>query len=259
MTRTPKQPVWYMATPADGIIERSRGLSPVSLADAVGQAIDHPTPCANRWFDETPHSYFRMVKRVGEVLEDTRIRPVWPVRLWVVEPLGETGNWGQRYYPYRLLSHRIRVVEETDARQALGARGRDVLDAIDHQLPRLAPRWAADWDADPEAMGRRRETWRLSGGPDTTSGMKAESLADDAARARRESAAQWWIRRLSGDAADRALAGKGAVGGVAAAHYASARAAGLALAVQHQDRFDAYVLGALRGLGLDTPAPALAV
>nr|WSW49833.1 hypothetical protein OG296_43235 [Streptomyces sp. NBC_01001] len=258
MTRTPKQPVWYMATPADGIIERSRGLSQVSLADAVGQVIDHPTPCRTKWYDETPHSYFRMVKRVGEVLEDTAIRPAaWPVRLWIVEPLGETGNWGQRYYPYRLLSHRIRVVEETDAWQALGTRGCDVLDAIDHQLPQLAPRWAADWDADPVTMGRRRETWRLSGDGDTTSGMKAESLADDAARARRESAAQWWIRRLAADAADRALAGRGA--SAAAAHYASARAAGLALAVQHQDRFDAYVLGALRGVGLDSPASALAV
>ncbi|MFG2716413.1 hypothetical protein ACGFX2_38720 [Streptomyces goshikiensis] len=257
MTRTPTQPVWYMATPADGIIERSRGLSPVSFADAVGDVIDHPTPCTNRWFDETPHSYFGMVKRVGEVLEDTNIRPVWPVRLWIVEPLGETGNWGQRYYPYRLLSHRIRVVEETDAWQALGARGRDVLDTIHDQLPHLAPRWAADWDAEPETMGKRRETWRLCGGPDTTSGMKAESLADDAARARRESAAQWWIRRLAADAAERALTGTGA--SAAAAHYASARAAGLALAVQHQARFDAYVLGALRGVGLDSPAPAVAV
>ncbi|WP_407842072.1 hypothetical protein ACE1OC_42735 (plasmid) [Streptomyces sp. DSM 116496] len=189
MTRTPKQPVWYMATPADGIIERSRRLSPVSLADAVGQVIDHPTPGRRKWFDETPHSYFRMVKSVGEVLEDTGILPTgWPVRLWVVEPLGETGNWGQRHYPYRLLSHQIRVVEETDAWQALGTRGREVLDVIAHQVPALALHWAADWDADPKEVGERRETWRLRGGPDTTSGMKAESLADDAARARRESA-----------------------------------------------------------------------
>ncbi|KIF05684.1 hypothetical protein PL81_11865 [Streptomyces sp. RSD-27] len=246
-----------MATAADGIIERSRGLSPVSLADAVGDVIDHPTPCTNRWFDETPHSYFRMVKRVGEALEDTNIRPVWPVRLWIVEPLGETGNWGRRYYPYRLLSHRIRVLEETDAHQALGSRGRDVLDAIDHQLPHLAPHWTANWDAAPEQMARRRETWRLSGSPETTSGMKAESLADDAARAHRESAAQWWIRRLAHDATDRALAGTGA--STAATHYASDRAAGLAQAVQHQDRFDTYVLDALRGVGLDSPAPALAI
>ncbi|MFJ8017423.1 hypothetical protein [Streptomyces sp. NPDC096339] len=251
MTRTPKQPVWYMATTADGIIERSRRLSPVSLADAVGQVIDHPTPCRTKWYDETPHSYFRMVKRVGEVLEDTNIRPAaWPVRLWIVEPLGETGNWGQCYYPYRLLSHQIRVVEETDAWQALGIRGREVLDVIHHQLPQLAPRWAADWDTDPQRMCERREDWHLWGWH-ATSGMKAEVLANDTARARRESAAHWWIRGLAADAAEHTLTDTGA--SPAAIHYARGRAANLANAAQHQARFDSYVLDALRGVGLDSP------
>ncbi|MGW7692944.1 hypothetical protein ACWGMA_29465 [Streptomyces asiaticus] len=41
-----------------------------------------------------------MVKRVGEALEDTGIWSVtWPVRLWIVEPVGDTANRGQRYYP----------------------------------------------------------------------------------------------------------------------------------------------------------------
>lgn len=253
VSRTPKPTTWYMATPADGIIPASRkALTPISLADAVGQVIDHPTPCRTKWFDETPFSYFRMVKRVGEALEDTGIRPMtWPVRLWIVEPLGDTGNWGQRYYPYRLLAHQVRVVEETEAWQALGTCGREVLDVIEHQIPQLAPHWAADWDADPKGMRERHEAWRLCGGPHTTSGMKAESLVADTARARRESAAQRWVERLAADAADRALAGTDA--SPAAAHYTRSRAANLATAVQHQARFDAYVLDTLRGADLDTP------
>ncbi|MFZ3492308.1 hypothetical protein ACODT5_03540 [Streptomyces sp. 5.8] len=256
MTRTPKHPIWYMATPADGIIERSRRLSPVSLADSVGDVIEHPTPCRTQWYDETRFSYFPMVKRVGEALEGTEIWPVtWPVRLWIVEPLGETGNWSGRYFPYRLLSHQIRVLGETDAWQALGTRGQEVLDVVARQIPQLAPQWAADWDADPRQMTERRENWRLAGAPNTTSGMKAEILAHDTARARRESTAQHWNRRLAANAADRALAGTGTSAG--AAQYARSRAAGLAMATQHEARFDAYVLDALRGVSLDSPTPAL--
>ncbi|WP_395100690.1 hypothetical protein [Streptomyces noursei] len=131
-----KPATWYIATPADGIIEISRQAgTPVNLAASVGQVIDHPNPCANLWFDETRFSYFRMVKRVGEALEDTSIWPVtWPIRLWIVEPLGETGNWSQRHYPYRLLAHQIRVLEETDAHLALGAGGRDVCPGPTHPV-----------------------------------------------------------------------------------------------------------------------------
>lgn len=80
-----RKPVtWCMAAPADGTIELSRQPgTPVSLADHVGQIVDHPKPSAVKWFDESHFSYFRMVKRVGEALQDTGIRPVtWPVRLW---------------------------------------------------------------------------------------------------------------------------------------------------------------------------------
>ncbi|MFE2384405.1 hypothetical protein [Streptomyces misionensis] len=249
-----RKPVtWYMATPADGTIELSRQTgTPVNLAEAVGEVIDHPTPCRNKWFDEGDFSYFRMVKRVGEVLEDTGIWPVtWPVRLWIVEPLGETGNWGQRHYPYRLLSHRIRVLEETDAHRALGAAGRDVLDVVQQQIPEQAVRWAADWDADPEGMRQRQWNWAQCGGRACGSGRWAESVALTTSHARRESAAQTWIEHLARRAVDQALAGTDA--SMYAYSYAYGRATGHAVAAQHQARFDAYVLDVLRGVGLDSP------
>ncbi|WEH43967.1 hypothetical protein [Streptomyces sp. AM 2-1-1] len=252
MARTPV--TWYMATPADGIIELSRQAgTPVSLADHVGQVIDHPRPCTEKWFDESRFSYFRMVKRVGEVLEDTGIWPVaWPVRLWVVEPLGETGNWSQHHYSYRLLAHRIRVVEETDAWRALGAGGREVLDVIHREIPERAARWAADWDTDPEHMSDRWRTWSRCSSRNTASGSWAQSVAGAASRARRECAAQWWSEHLAGQAVDRALAAAGV--SPDAASYARERAADLAAAAQHQARLDAYVLDALRGVRLDSVA-----
>ncbi|MFF7365420.1 hypothetical protein [Streptomyces sp. NPDC008125] len=252
MARTPV--TWYMATPADGIIELSRQAgTPVSLADRVGQVIDHPKPCALKWFDESGFSYFRMVKRVGEVLEDTSIWPVtWPVRLWVVEPLGETGNWSQHHYPYRLLAHRIRVVEETDPWPALGVRGREVLDVIQQQIPQRATEWAADWDADPDGMRERRRTWHRSGTRDICSGERARSTATAISRARRESAAQQWAENLAGDTAEHAL--DGADISRDAFYYACARAADLATATQHEARLDPYVLDALRGVRLDSVA-----
>ncbi|MGW2841830.1 hypothetical protein ACWCWD_29095 [Streptomyces sp. NPDC001493] len=257
MTRTPKDVSWYMATPADGIIERSRQAgTPVSLADHVGQVIDHPRP-GRPWFDESEFSYFRMVKRVGEALEDTGIRSaVWPVRLWIVEPVGDTGNWSPHHYPYRLLAHQIRVVEETDAWPALGVRGREVLDVVQQQIPQRAIEWAASWDADPEGMRERRRTWHLCGSRSTGSGVRAQSTAIAISRARRESAAQQWAEHLAQDTAEHALEGTGASRD--AVYYACARAAGLATAAQHEARLDAYVLDALRGTGLDSPAPVVA-
>jgi hypothetical protein len=257
MART-KPVTWYMATPADGIIEHSRRAgTPVSLADAVGQVVDHPTPCRTKWFDETHFSYFRMVKRVGEALEDTGIWPVtWPVRLWIVEPVGDTGNWSQHHYPYRLLAHQIRVVEETDAWQALGAGGREVLDVIEHEIPDRAPGWAADWDADPEGMRERRWNWHLCGGRNSGSGLWAQSMVHATARARREYAAQWWNQRLAGETAEGVLADSGA--SPQAVTYAWDRASDLVTAAQHQTRFDAYVLDTLRAAELDTPAPVAA-
>ncbi len=254
--RMARKPVtWYIATPADGIIEMSREAgTPVDLSVSVGKVIDHPNPCRNKWDDETRFSYFRMVKRVGEALEDTAIWPVtWPVRLWIVEPLGETGNWSQRYYPYRLLSHRIRVLEETDAHRALGPCGRDVLNVVQQEIPERAARWAADWDADPEGMRDRKWDWEQCGGPTCGSGRWAGSLAMAVSRNRRESAAQTWIEHLARNAVDQALADTDA--SMMARCYAHSRATGCAVAAQHQARFEPYVLDALRGVGLDSPAP----
>ncbi|MFI1177867.1 hypothetical protein [Streptomyces melanogenes] len=251
-----RKPVtWYIATPADGIIELScQAGTPVDLADHIGQVVDHPNPCTRKWFDESTFSYFRMVKRVGEALEDTGIWPVtWPLRLWIVEPVGDTGNWSPQHYPYRLLAHQIRVVEETDAWQALGAGGREVLDVIEHEIPERAPRWAAAWDADPEGMRERRWQWHLCGGRNSGSGMWAESVAWATARARREYAAQLWNQRLAGETAERVLAASGA--SAQAVTYALSRAADLATAAQHHTRFGAYVLDTLRAAELDIPAP----
>ncbi|QIB49513.1 hypothetical protein [Streptomyces aureoverticillatus] len=250
----PRKPVtWYIATPADGTIEMSRQAgTPVNLAANVGQVIDHPNPCRNKWFDESDFSYFRMVKRVGEALEDTAIWPVtWPIRLWIVEPLGETGNWSQRHYPYRLLTHQIRVLEETDAHRALGPASRDVLNVVQQEIPERTVRWAADWDADPEGMRERKWNWEQCGGRTCGSGRWAESVALATSHARRESAAQLWIEHLARDTVDQVLADTDASQG--ARLYARGRAADLAVAAQHHTRFDAYVLDALRAAELDTP------
>ncbi|MFD4577636.1 hypothetical protein ACFWNK_35330 [Streptomyces sp. NPDC058417] len=253
-----KPVTWYIVTPADGIIELSRHVgTPVNLAASVGEVVDHPQPCTNLWSDESPFSYFRMVKRVGEALEDTGIWPItWPVRLWIVEPLGETGNWGQRHYPYRLLSHRIRVLEETDAHRALGAAGRNVLDVVQQQIPEQAIRWAADWDADPEGMRQREWNWAQCGGRACGSGRWAESVVAATSHARRESAAQTWIEHLARRTVDQVLADTDA--SMYAYSYAYGRATGHAVAAQHHNRFEPYVLDALRGVGLDSPASVAA-
>ncbi|MEU0163546.1 hypothetical protein ABZ154_33370 [Streptomyces sp. NPDC006261] len=258
MARKPKPVTWYIATPADGIIERSRKTgTPVNLADNVGQVIDHPSPCANLWFDESEFSYFRMDKRVGEVLEDTGIWPaVWPIRLWTVQPLGETGNWSHHHYPYRLLSHQIRVLEETDPLPALGANGREVLDVIRRQIPDRAARWAADWDTDPQGMEERRRNWRLCGTRDIGRGEWAQAVADLTSYSHRESAAQRWAEHLATNTVDRLLA----AGGFSqdAVDYARSRAADLIVATQHQARLDTYVLDALRGVRLDSAPSTVA-
>lgn len=97
-----------------------------------------------------------MYTRPGEILE--RLESGWPVRLFVVEPHGEIGNWGADFAPYWLMSHRIRVVEETDAWRAFGHRGAQVL-AVIAQLPDLARLWAAQWATDPEGTRRTYATW----------------------------------------------------------------------------------------------------
>lgn len=166
MART-RPVVHYIATRPDGTVpptdiylaryHRAQGetISTVNLADQLGQVVDHPTP-GRKWYTDKPFGYFHMYTRPGEILE--RIEDGWPIRLIVVEPLGETGNWGGHYHPYWLMSQQIRVVEETEAWRAFGHRGAQVL-AVLAQLPDLARQWATEWAADPEATRRTYTAW----------------------------------------------------------------------------------------------------
>lgn len=77
-------------------------------------------------------------------------------------------------------------------------------------------------------------------------------LAMSTSHARRESAAQTWIDHLARNTVDQALADTDA--STTAYCYAYGRATGCAVAAQHQARFEPYVLDALRGVGLDSPA-----
>lgn len=138
--------------------------------------------------------------------------------------------------------------------RAPGTGSPEVLDVIQHQLPERAARWATAWDADSAAIRQRSWDWEQCGGRTCGSGRWAKSVAYATSYARRESAAQRWIEYLAGNTVDRVLADTDTSQAVRL--YAHSRAASLAVAAQHQARFDAYVLNALRGTGLDTPAPA---
>ncbi|MEU6621915.1 hypothetical protein ABZ926_14220 [Streptomyces litmocidini] len=247
--RTPR--VYYMATLPDGTVPRSTDAgTPVTLADHIGQVIDHPNPCKNKWYDESPFSYFRTYHRLGEVLTDFW---QWPARVFVVEPLGETGNWAPRYYRCRLLVHQIRVVEEIDAWQALGPNGREVDRLLTQDLADHASRWARDYDADPKDMERRIKFWRLTGAPECNSGMNAEMWVGPFARDAHCEAAATTVRRLAIDTAlDRTRAENASPG---AQHYAARRAENLTHAVLLGERMGEYHLRPLRGTDLD-PAPA---
>ncbi|MFI9080947.1 hypothetical protein ACIGW8_31515 [Streptomyces sioyaensis] len=167
MARSTRPVVHYIATRPDGTVPptcehlaryysaQGETIPTVNLAKHTGETIDHPCP-GQKWYTDKPFSYFHMYTRPGEILE--RIEEGWPVRLFVVEPRGETGNWGGHYYPYWLMSHQLHVVEETDAWRAFGHRGQQVLHLID-QLPDLARQWAEAWAADPDGSRQRFDIW----------------------------------------------------------------------------------------------------
>lgn len=248
--RAGREPVYYMATGQDGIIPASELAGvPVSLADAVGQTLEHPTPCENLWFTETRFSYFEAVKAPGEALDG--LSWLWPIRLWIVEPMGITGNWGGRYYNYRLLSHRLRVIKEVDAALALGPRGRQVLDLLP-RIPDLAQEWAAAFDADPDAMRERERHWELCGSDTSLRSRMAGAIATSAARRRRRTAALTKIGKMAGDLAHDAVPHTSS----SAQSYAWRRGANLATATLLEDALDPGALAALRGEDLDRQ-PAL--
>ncbi|MFC1436018.1 hypothetical protein ACEZDB_35835 [Streptacidiphilus sp. N1-3] len=153
--------VHYMATRPDGTVppyyEGAVGESvpTVNLADLIGQDVDHPDP-GQKWYTDKPFSYFLMYSKTGEVLENSSLQ--WPVRMFIVESRGETGNWGGRHYPYWQMSHQLHVVGETDAWLAFGPRGRQVVDTL-AQLPDLTGQWSTQWDADPERARQAHTQW----------------------------------------------------------------------------------------------------
>ncbi|MGW2331653.1 hypothetical protein ACWC5C_38715 [Streptomyces sp. NPDC001700] len=265
MTRSARPVVHYMATRPDGTVPptsphlagyysaRGESISTVNLADHIGETVDHPSP-GKKWYTDKPFSYFHMYTRPGEILE--RIESGWPVRLFVVEPLGETGNWGDDFAPYWLMSHQIRVVSETEAWRAFGHRGAQVLAAI-AQLPDLARQWAEEWAADPEGTRRTYKAWEER--VDDT-----RALTDWAywrARYSRRSAGLQAANQLAGDAAAQAATCAGAAPHAVALIRLRARCLVAGQLMHDRIRSGEYeqsIRSLLLGAGLDTAAPTAA-
>ncbi|MDX2630295.1 hypothetical protein PV381_27775 [Streptomyces scabiei] len=258
-----KAPIHYMVTMPDGTVPPTAGPSSqyatVNLAEHVGQVVDHPSP-GKKWYDVSAFSYFRTYTQrgIGEVLERRGEWPVeWPVRLWIVELLGETGNWGGRHYPYWVLCHQLKVVEETEIWRAFGHRGQQVWDLIDRQLPDLARQWADEWQSDPDGTHSRYDAWneRLS---DTHA--LCCWVRNKADGSRRE-AAKEVAQGLAVAAAEKAAVAVGAAEDAVAA--ISRRASCLTAGQLLHDRicrgaYQKSIRALLLGSGLDTKVPALA-
>ncbi|MGI5532526.1 hypothetical protein ACQEVX_35695 [Streptomyces syringium] len=263
MARSARPVVHYMATRPDGTVPPTcehlaryysnlgETIPTVNLAHHVGETIDHPSP-GKRWYTDNPFSYFHMYTRPGEILE--RIEERWPVRLWIVEPLGETGNWGNDFAPYWLMSHQIRVVRETEAWRAFGHRGRQVL-AVLAQLPDLARQWAEEWAADPEGARRTYKAWEER--VDETRALT--NWAYWRARYSRRSAGLATANQLAGNAAAQAATAAGADPYAVARIQLRARclvAGQLMLDRIRTGEYEQSVRALLLGAGLDTtPAP----
>ncbi|MCT2546264.1 hypothetical protein [Streptomyces atratus] len=254
--------VHYIATRPDGTVPptniyraqyaRANGkpVTTINLADRIGQVVDHPSP-GQKWYTDRPFGYFHMYTRPGEILE--RIEDGWPIRLWIVEPLGETGNWGGDLSPYWLMSHQIRVVEETDAWKAFGHRGAQVLAAL-AQLPDLARQWATEWAADPEAARCTYTAWETR--VDRTRALTSWAFCR-AQYSRREAALQA-ANQLAGDAAAQAATAAGADPHAVALIQLRARCLVAGQLMHDRIRTGEYeqsIRGLLLGAGLDTPAP----
>jgi hypothetical protein len=262
MARSARPVVHYMATRPDGTVPptcehlaryysaQGETIPTVNLADHIGKVVDHPSP-GKKWYTDKPFSYFHMYTKPGEILE--RLEDGWPVRLFVVEPLGETGNWGDDFAPYWLMSHQIRVVEETEAWRAFGHRGEQVL-AVLAQMPDLARQWAKEWAADPEGTRRTYAKWEER--VDDTRALT--DWAHYRAKYSRRTAGLHTANQLAGDAAAQAATD------ASAEPYAVARirlrARCLVAGQLMYDRirsgeYEQSVRALLLGAGLDTPAP----
>ncbi|MGW1007711.1 hypothetical protein [Streptomyces sp. NPDC002520] len=262
MARSNRPVVHYMATRPDGTVPptcehlaryysaQGETIPTVNLADHIGQVIDHPSP-GKKWYTDKPFSYFHMYTRPGEILE--RIEDGWPIRLFVVEPLGETGNWGDDFAPYWLMSHQVRVVEETEAWRAFGHRGEQVLAAI-AQLPELARQWAEAWAADPEGTRRTYKAWQER--VDDTRALT--DWAHWRARYSRRSAGLATANQLAGDAAGQAATDAGAEPNAVALIQLRARCLVAGQLMHDRIRNGEYeqsIRALLLGAGLDTTAP----
>ncbi|MEW1724708.1 hypothetical protein [Streptomyces sp. NPDC093109] len=262
MARSTRPLVHYMATRPDGTLpptdvylaryysDQGETIPTVNLADHIGESVDHPSP-GQKWYTDKPFSYFHMYTRPGEILE--RIEEGWPVRLFVVEPLGETGNWGGDNYPYWLMSQQIRVVEETEAWRAFGHRGAQTL-AVLAQLPDLARQWATEWAADPEGTRRTYKAWETR--VDRTRALT--SWASCRAEYSRREAGLQAANQLAGDAAGQAATESGADPHAVALIQLRARCLVSGQLMFDRIRTGEYeqsIRGLLLGAGLDTPAP----
>ncbi|MFD3920207.1 hypothetical protein [Streptomyces sp. NPDC058595] len=254
----------YIATRPDGTVpptdnylaqyarERGETIPTVNLADHIGQIVDHPSP-GQKWYTDKPFSYFHMYTRPGEILE--RIEEGWPVRLWIVEPLGETGNWGGHHSPYWLMSQQIHVVEETEAWRAFGHRGAQALTVI-AQLPDFARQWAAQWAADPEGTRRTYAAWENR----LTRTRALDWWAHYRAEYSRRAAGLKTADQLADETATQAATSAGADSETLAAIRLRARCLVAGQLLHDRIRYGDYektVRALLLGTRLDTPAPAL--
>jgi len=254
--------IHYLVTRPDGTVPPTSGhaaeyatwqgepIPTVNIADHLGRLVAHPSP-GKRWFDDRPFSYFRLYTRPGEALE----RVEWPARLWIVEPRGETGNWGAPHYPYWVLCHQLKVVEETDIWRAFGHRGETVLDVLQRQLPDLARQWATEWAADPDGTRQRYGTWT-----ERLSEIRVDWWVYWKARYSRRSAAATVAETLARTAAEKAALDVGADKDATAAvsHRAWCLIAGHLLHDRLRRPHEREIRALLLGAGLDSPQPALA-
>ncbi|MCX4799901.1 hypothetical protein OG497_39355 [Streptomyces sp. NBC_01242] len=260
MARSTRPVVHYIATRPDGTVPptcehlaryysaQGETIPTVNLADHIGETVDHPSP-GQKWYTDKPFSYFHMYTRPGEILE--RLEERWPVRLWEVEPLGETGNWGGDNYPYWLMSHQIRVVRETEAWRAFGHRGMQVM-AVLAQLPDLARQWADEWAADPEGTRRTYKAWDKRVTDTHALGWWAHYRAQYS----RRTAGLNTANQLAGDAAAQAATDVGADPYAVAMIRLRARCLVAGQLMHDRIRSGEYeqsIRGLLLGAGLDTP------
>ncbi|WP_326581720.1 hypothetical protein OIE69_43930 (plasmid) [Actinacidiphila glaucinigra] len=237
--------IFYVATRPDGVIPASADArTPVNLSVSVGRTVIHPNQSLIR-SSHAPFSYFSCTSESGEVLEGYEL---WPARLFIVEPVGETSTPDPQFRPYLQATHSIRVVEETDHRRALGPRGHEVLTAVEN-LPQRIHQWAQAWDTNPLSTYRALEEWRLPPKGAPMGGGQAQNSALEAAYAARRGAAHSTAQRLAVWTTKSTC--RGTPFTLRAVEYASTRATNLVTAELLRDRLPIEVTRKLLAEGLD--------